>query len=117
MYVLLTAPPEVQPLPVGDKPLNDGDTLQVACSVPKGDLPITISWYFNGSPLQADENVVITKIGPRASFLSISSVGQNHRGNYTCKADNSGGSHSYTAPVEVNGILSNNELYSACIFM
>lgn len=78
--------------------------LQVACTVPKGDLPITFSWFFNGAPLQLDENVGVSRISPRASFLTISSVGQTHRGNYTCQATNSGGSHSFTAPLEVNGI-------------
>lgn len=94
----------MQPFAFGDTALNDGDTLQVACTVPKGDLPITVNWFFNGQLLQSDDNMSVSKIGPRATFLSITSVGPLHSGNYTCRAENSGGSNQFTATLQVNGI-------------
>lgn len=116
-FLLFSALPEVQPFTFGNRPLNDGDSLQVACTVPKGDLPISIEWYFNGNLLKSDENVIsVSKIGPRASFLSISSVGPTHGGNYSCKAENVGGSNSYTTLLQVNGIFFFFRLYKMILF-
>jgi hypothetical protein len=101
---------------LGDKALNDGDALQVACTVSKGDLPMQIKWFFNGKILTADDDdngggggsngvVSVSKLGPRASFLSIAAVGPSHSGNYTCQAENLGGVNAYTAALQVNGTI------------
>ena len=50
-----------------------------------------------------EPGISTTPMGPRASFLSIESVGHRHSGEYTCVARNKAGNASYSAYLKVNG--------------
>lgn len=85
----------------------------VTCLVSKGDLPVTIMWFFNGKPVKSGDigiNLVNTK---RSSQLNIESVSHQNQGNYTCVVKNEAGSMNYSAELFVNGII-NDALISAC---
>lgn len=86
-------------------PYSEGDTAGVACQAKKGDLPISISWYFDGKPMTPHKGVLTSMFGHRANFLSIPSVRPDHIGRYTCVATNPAGSASYAADLHVNGTL------------
>jgi len=84
-------------------PSNAGDTVQMACTVAKGDKPIRISWNFYGEELSSNMGVTTTPVGDSMNVLSIPAVGIANRGNYTCVAKNAAGYDTYTAQLLVNG--------------
>jgi hypothetical protein len=86
-----------------DGPASAGDTVQLACQVTKGDLPISIAWYFDGQIISPHMGVLASMFGTRAKFLSIASVRQAHAGRYTCLATNTAGTAAYAADLHVNG--------------
>lgn len=105
-WFVVPAKPEISPFSLGNGLLNDGDTVQAVCTVQKGDLPIIIEWFFNkanNKSLTTDDNIAVSKVGNRASLLSISSVGRSNAGTYTCVATNDAGATSYAATLDVNG--------------
>uniref|UniRef100_A0A182YKL3 Down syndrome cell adhesion molecule n=2 Tax=Neocellia TaxID=44535 RepID=A0A182YKL3_ANOST len=77
------------------------ESVQVTCHASKGDLPIEISWLFDGRPIRISSNIEITSIGKRSSSLSIPSVGAAHSGVYTCTAKNVAGSRNQSAELFV----------------
>ena len=70
-----------------------------------GDLPLQITWSLQGHRVQGGSKTGISTapMGPRASFLSIQSVSNQHSGVYTCTARNSAGFSSYSTNLIVNG--------------
>lgn len=75
------------------------------CAVSKGDLPLTITWYFNGKRVNSGDigiNLVNMK---RSSQLNIDSVSHENQGNYTCVVKNEAGTMNHTAELFVNGIF------------
>lgn len=91
------------PFSFGDGPVNAGDSVQVSCSVAKGDKPMSITWSFYGEELSSHMGVTTQMFGDMTNFLSIPSVSPLNRGNYTCIAKNSAGSDSFTSQLMVNG--------------
>lgn len=79
------------------------------CSVTKGDQPLKFLWTFqerNEGPIEnvtTNGGIVITRLNPKISTLSIESVKARHRGNYTCYAQNRAGSASHSAYLAING--------------
>lgn len=73
------------------------------CSVPNGDLPMTITWFLNGKSAVEYSGMSSTKLGKRSLVLSIESVGAEHSGNYTCLAKNIAGTTEYTTELKVYG--------------
>ena len=101
--ILLAEAPEILPFNFGKEILDEGDFVHVSCIVTRGDLPLTISWSLQGDIVGADNGIVSSQAGPRASFLSIASVSHAHMGIYTCKATNEAGSKSFATELKVNG--------------
>lgn len=99
-----TVPPKIFPFYFGDEPMNYGDSVSVQCSVPSGDLPIGIRWYFNGKDID-DPAIAITNIGKRSKALTIDSVTASHAGNYTCEASNKADIIQFSAELFINGML------------
>lgn len=78
--------------------------MSVTCSVIKGDIPIVISWAFNGEPIENDQtDVTIGSTNKKNSVLSVEAVAARHAGEYTCSASNKAGATSHSAALFVNG--------------
>lgn len=86
-----------------DGEADSGDNVQATCHVKKGDLPLDIRWLFNQKRMPSYLGVVVSKMGDRSSFLSISSVKAENNGSYTCLASNSAGSYNFSTDLFVNG--------------
>ena len=86
--------------------VNEGDFVQITCNVKRGDLPLKISWSLKGDAVSSEPSITTTMVGPRTSFLMISSVGYRHSGEYTCIAKNNAGTKFYSTELKVNGIFS-----------
>ncbi len=69
----------------------------------RGDDPISITWSLKGDVVSSEPSMNTAQIGPRASILSIDSVGYRHSGTYTCMARNPAGVATYAAELRVNG--------------
>lgn len=91
------------PFTFGNKPLQEGTPATLQCTVSEGDLPLHITWLFNGEEIEDSESVSISKLGRRASALIIDSVTSANVGNYTCSVKNPVGSETYTSSLLVNG--------------
>lgn len=96
--------PQIFHFDFGDEAINSGDMVSVSCSISKGDLPLNITWRFNGLPIHRLYGISVNLVNQRLSALSIESVGADHAGKYTCVAQNAAGSTSYSAYLNVNGI-------------
>lgn len=97
--------PHIVPFNFGDTAIYSGQTTQVTCLVSEGDTPLVLAWSFEGNFIDSQNGFSTTKIGQKASLLLIDSVTEEQAGNYTCTAKNNAGSVSYTAELNVYGIL------------
>lgn len=95
-------PPHISPFEF-ESPIYAGENVQVTCHVPKGDRPLSIYWQFGNGVINPGFSTTV--IGDRANFLSITSVGPDHAGNYTCFAENGAGVNSYRAQLSVIGTV------------
>ena len=77
----------------------------MGCYVAKGDLPLTIRWYFHGKDVSHVMGVTTMKVGGRSNILSISSATHGHSGEYTCDASNAAGRQRYSASLTVHGTI------------
>lgn len=87
-----------------DESVYYGESVQVNCHIPKGDLPIKLTWNFHGREMSSHLGILTTKVGDRSSILTISMATAAHSGSYTCTASNPVGTVSYTASLNVKGI-------------
>lgn len=94
--------PEIAPFDFGEGPLNEGDAAQTQCLAIKGDLPLNITWSFDGDMTAFQTGVVTTSVGQRGSALIIDSVTPRHSGTYTCTVRNQFASVSYSTVLIVN---------------
>lgn len=80
-----------------------GESIQVMCNIPKGDMPLQLTWLFQNRPIKSNDAVTITKVGARSSILAFPAVTERHSGNYTCTASNIVASTNHTAMLNVQG--------------
>ncbi|KAI1289176.1 Down syndrome cell adhesion molecule [Halotydeus destructor] len=82
-----------------------GQRLSITCTVIKGDPPIAILWTKDGVQLSDKEsallNLRVHHLADYSSTLLFQSIKPDHRGNYTCMANNSVGHDSHTAPMVI----------------
>ena len=95
--------PEMVPFSFGEKPVNQGNYVQLMCTVRKGDKPLSLTWSLKGDIISSDAAMTTTMIGLQTSLLSISSVDYQHSGDYTCRAENPAGVTSHSTTLLVNG--------------
>lgn len=83
-----------------------GESVHLTCHVSKGDRPLQITWSFQGLEIPYHNNmgVTTTKLGEKASVLSIPTAMGQHSGNYTCTASNRAGRTHHSALVNIHGI-------------
>lgn len=106
-------PPTIFPFDFGEESVDTGTMATINCAVTKGDTPISISWLFNGEPVQSGyDSVMVTKSGQRISMLAIESVRPEHSGIFTCIARNRAGEMQHSSELKVIGIeISNLYVY------
>lgn len=97
-------PPHIVPF-MAEESVFAGESVQLTCHVSKGDTPLTITWSFHGQELSSHQGIATMKIGPRTSLLTINSATASHSGEYSCNAVNHAGLTSYSAKINVHGIL------------
>lgn len=103
--------PQISPFSLGEDDVNEGDTISAQCTISKGDGPLNITWCLNGKPLKFVDGVLLSS-SKRVSSLTIESVEAEHAGEYICYASNMAGTSSFSAVLNVNGIL----IASKCLF-
>lgn len=86
-----------------DSNLNLGEKVDLMCSLKRGSLPVTFTWYHNGREIRPED-----KLGSFVSFqgksiLVVDKIAREHIGNYTCSVRNPAGSDSYTVKLYVDG--------------
>ena len=73
----------------------------MTCTVIKGDPPISIKWMKDSVAITEKESTAlglrVHHLADYTSTLLFESVRPDHRGNYTCKANNTVGSDSHTS--------------------
>lgn len=103
-FLFHSVAPIVLPFSFGDEAANSGDSNAIQCMITKGDLPLRVKWSLNGELVKNGVNgIVIAKISPRLSTLSIESMNSFHRGNFMCIAENAAGASNFTTELRVNG--------------
>ena len=83
--------------------VQEGQLLQVACTVTSGDDPVTIQWFKDAAPLSSSSNFLINTVDSKLSFLILRGVGFQHTGTYACSAVNPAGKARVEAPLRVKG--------------
>nr|XP_050869854.1 cell adhesion molecule Dscam2-like isoform X10 [Vespula vulgaris] len=104
LEVQVMVSPQLLPIAFNTEVANWGDFVSVPCSILKGDMPMDISWSFNGVPIDTSKDTAITisKISNHLSTLSIDGVSARHAGEYACSASNLAGAVSRSATLTVN---------------
>ncbi|XP_050305206.1 cell adhesion molecule Dscam2 isoform X28 [Anthonomus grandis grandis] len=102
LEVQVMVPPQIAHFDFGVDAINAGDMVSTQCLVNKGDLPLNITWFFNGKPIVLLQGSTVTKINPRLSSLSISSVDAVHAGEFGCVAANAAGEDRLFTVLNVN---------------
>jgi len=102
-FVFFVEKPQIVPFSFGAESVDEGLYAQVLCTVQRGDLPLTITWSLKGDIVSSEPGMSTAQVGPRASLLSIHSVGYRHSGTYTCTARNDAGTAVHSADLMVNG--------------
>ena len=101
--------PEINP-EVMDQTQNEGDTASFTCQATGGPVP-TISWYFNGAPVDEANTMKYTismmslNTTTISSTLTIMNVQSSDVGTYTCNATNVVSSDTSAGVLTVNGEL------------
>ena len=99
--------PSISP-EVMDQTLNKGDTASFTCQVTGEPVP-TISWYFNGIPVDETNtmkytiSMMLLNITTISSTLTIMNVQSSDVGTYTCNATNVISTDTSSGVLTVNG--------------
>ncbi|XP_059046523.1 cell adhesion molecule Dscam2 isoform X40 [Achroia grisella] len=95
--------PHIIPFEV-EESIFAGESVHLTCHVSKGDRPLQISWRFQGKeiPYHNSMGITTTKLGEKASVLSIPTAMGQHSGNYTCTASNRAGRVHHSALVNIH---------------
>ena len=113
MFVILNISPVVTPTispEVLDQAQNQGTTATFTCQATGEPVP-TISWYFNGDPVNVTNTIKYTVSETSVntttinSTLTIMSVESSDVGTYTCNATNVVSSDTSSGVLTVNGEL------------
>uniref|UniRef100_A0A1A9V522 Ig-like domain-containing protein n=1 Tax=Glossina austeni TaxID=7395 RepID=A0A1A9V522_GLOAU len=82
--------------------LNFGEPVSVYCTIPGGDLPVSVIWALNRHPIMPDLDILTERRGQRIHSLMIDAIEAKHAGIYTCIASNLAGKTEHSAELIVN---------------
>ncbi|XP_049785936.1 Down syndrome cell adhesion molecule-like protein Dscam2 [Schistocerca cancellata] len=99
--VAVIVPPKLSPF-TSDRTQHVGERASLTCSVTRGDLPLTISWFKDGRSADSMPRVSVTRVDQFNSILLIESLSPDHNGNYSCVARNQVAEVSHTQQLMVN---------------
>uniref|UniRef100_A0A336L245 CSON014681 protein n=1 Tax=Culicoides sonorensis TaxID=179676 RepID=A0A336L245_CULSO len=107
--ITINVPPKILNFEFGEEPSNFQDSASIQCTVISGDNPVYLRFLLNGEIIQDDgskkfHGIYTTNVGKRTMVLTIDSVSDNHRGNYTCEASNKAGVARHSAILNVNAL-------------
>lgn len=102
--ISLSVAPIISPFEF-DEAVFYGESIQIMCNIPKGDMPLNLAWFFQDKPVKKTDAIVVTKLGARSLVLAIPAATEKHSGNYTCTASNIVASTNHTATLNVQGTL------------
>ncbi|XP_068899432.1 cell adhesion molecule Dscam1 isoform X27 [Tenebrio molitor] len=102
LEVQVMVAPQILHFDFGEESVNSGDVASLQCTVYKGDLPIKITWLHNNDTIGHNDGIMISKVSKKVSSLTIDSVQEEHKGSYTCLAENKAGKTSYSTVLNVN---------------
>ncbi|XP_077539741.1 pro-neuregulin-2, membrane-bound isoform-like [Haemaphysalis longicornis] len=102
-YSECSTPPKIKPFSF-PKVASKGEKISVVCLVSEGTPPFSFSWSKEGRELQTTDNVKVQAV-PEYSVAFINSIDERSAGNYTCIVKNIFGFDSYSAYLDVEGIL------------
>ena len=100
--IRIIAGPEILPFSFPDE-VEEGQLLQVICTVTKGDDPVTLQWYKDDTPVTSSSKFLINSVTSRMSLLVLSDVGMEHSGKYSCIVFNPVGQMERSAILRVKG--------------
>ena len=85
--------------------LTLGMRTAVFCTVIKGDPPFTFLWFKDGKALQENHHLNMKSIDDFTSSLTITNLGPEHNGNYTCRVSNAAGHDEQSDVLSMKGNL------------
>lgn len=94
--------------------LTVGMRTAVFCTVIKGDPPFTFVWLKDGEKLQDSKHLNIKSIDDFTSSLTVTNLGPEHNGNYTCRVSNAAGYDERSDVLSMKGNLLHFSI--VCIF-
>lgn len=71
--------------------LESGMRAVVMCAVIGGDPPFSFSWFKDGISIAGSNSISIKSLDEYTSTLTITKLGPESNGNYTCKVSNKAG--------------------------
>lgn len=96
--------PKVNPFHFS-RELRVGMRTAVFCAVIEGDTPFTFAWLKDGERLQENKHLNIKNIDDFTSSLTITNLGPEHNGNYTCSVSNTAGYDEKSDSLSMKGKL------------
>lgn len=93
--------------------------MQVICAVRRGDPPLTLTWYKDGTPLAQDtpQGLTLSPFDQYSSALILSHALAHHSGNYSCQAANAARTAAYSATLVIKGKCVWLRFFFVCIFV
>lgn len=82
--------PKVQPFHFSGEP-KIGMRTAVFCVVIEGDPTFEFTWLKDNKKIHENPNLIVKTIDDFTSSLTITNLGSEHNGNYTCRVSNSVG--------------------------
>ncbi|KAK7068699.1 hypothetical protein SK128_024055 [Halocaridina rubra] len=99
----ITEPPQLTPVDFGELTFFEGDLAHATCVLRKGDLPIKLTWMFDGKELFDSDDIQILNVGRKTSILTLDPVQAYHQGTYSCSARNDAGTDLVETQLVING--------------
>ncbi|GAB6032243.1 Down syndrome cell adhesion molecule-like protein 1 [Chamberlinius hualienensis] len=102
--VKVLVPPKIIPFEFQDELLREGMRARLQCVISEGDLPLTVTWWKDGSPITPDMGILVKVLDEFSTILTINHISPKHNGEYICMASNEAATVTHMARLSVNGM-------------